>query len=82
MRSNFLESEWPASAIFGLVFVRWPNDRTEVTLPDSETNCRSRPGPKLPFDAVALNFQFTSALDQSKHWKVERSAVLLLKWRT
>lgn len=35
----------PKSAISGLAQVKQPNDRTEPTLPDAETDCRSALGP-------------------------------------
>jgi hypothetical protein len=34
------------SAKSGLVLVRLPNDRTEVTMPDAETDCQRRPRPQ------------------------------------
>ncbi len=34
-----------------LIFVKRPNSRTGVTLPDAETDYRSRPGPAMPLES-------------------------------
>lgn len=54
------------SAISGLFAVRIPNDWTEVTLPDAETDDRNRPGPKLPVVLVAANVGFGSSTSISR----------------
>ena len=45
--------EGPESAIFGLMLMMSPNDRTEATLPDAETGNRNRPGPAQSRHSVA-----------------------------
>ena len=52
-RQSNIERPLPAKS--RLAVVRRLNDWTEATLPDAETVCQRRPGPKLPVEISLAN---------------------------